>query len=159
MDIDATRFRKIVRMVFEQVEPGYRDDGRLLSPGEAQAIVKLARLAVDADDREDEDEVAILDTLVDHVCKLAGVAPPPLEALPRDDLERSARLAELVPPIAGKASGALAYIIVYLLIVSDMDIAPAETRFVEQVRDAVGLDQSRGQDLAASAAEIVTPGE
>lgn len=149
MDIDAAQFTKIVEAT--------SGAGAALTADEARAIVRIARLAVDADDREDDDEIALVDQLLGHVCALAKITAPDEEALPRDAGERSAQLRAAAAPLQGKPSGALGYAVAYLVTIADMDIAPVEHDFVDEVGDAVGLDRERAEDVAATVAEALTP--
>ena len=159
MDIDEPQFRTIVTAVFGAAEPGNRDSATPLTPDEGRAIIGIARLAVDSDDREDDDEIALLDQLVGHICALAGITAPPLTALPRDASERSAALSAAAAPLLGKPSAMLAYAVAYLMTISDMDIAPVEASFVDELGELIGLDPDRAEELQAKVTGILTPGE
>lgn len=150
MNIDDDTFAKIATAALAPAPP-------TLAAEHAAPIVQLARLTADADDREDDDEAVALGELVAHTCALAAITPPPEVDLPRDDLDRFERIGALATPLRGTPAAGLAYVVAHLLTISDLDIAPAENAFLERLREALGLDPERAGELAATAAELVTP--
>lgn len=154
MHIDRVMFRNIAAVAGVGAGAGA---GEHLSADDARALVAIARIAVDADDREDADEVVTADDIVAELCEMAAIdAPPPMQ-LPRDNLEREALLRKYAEPLRGRPAGELAYLIAYIVSVSDFAYQPEEIWLVEHVRDAVGIDQERAGELTAGAAEFVTP--
>ena len=130
-----------------------------LGADEARACVELVRIAVDVDDREDSDEVVTADALVAQVCALADIAVPPPAALPRDDLERRARLDALAAVLRGRPAGELAFAVAYLVTVADFAYAPEEMTFVNTVREVLEISEERAREVASDVVELVTPGE
>jgi hypothetical protein len=119
-----------------------------LSAKEARTIVDIARLAIDADAREDEEELATFDSLADFVFGLAQAErdTPPF-ALPRDDEERTKQLKALASWLKTPATRDLAYLLCSVLTISDLDISPREEAFLGMLREALSIDDERGGEL------------
>jgi hypothetical protein len=146
MNIDAGRFHDILRAQ----HPGP------LSPVDAEVIVAIAQLAVDADGREDADEIKMFFTIGKAVFGLAGMAevPTPTFAVDEDDDER---LLALSKQLQGTPSRELAYSVAFLLMVADIAIAPEEDAFIENLRDALSIDEDRAHALATTITSAITP--
>jgi tellurite resistance protein len=132
----------------------------VLSGEEARAVLRIAYLAVEADLDEDADELAVFDMLSAQICAVAGiplVPGAPLRRVPMDDEERITRIRALRGQLPSRASRELAYAFAYLVVVSDIELAPIETTFLRELRETFGISSSRGGDLATMVAEIVTP--
>lgn len=157
MDLDADTFRSIVNATAGKPEAGYRDAPARLTASEGIALVRLARLAVDADDREDQEEMAFLEKVVAHVCALADITAPPEQDLPHDDEERVEQLADIASALVGKPSAALGYAIAYMMTISDLDVAPVEATFVEDAGEALDIDPEHGDELIATVGALLTP--
>jgi hypothetical protein len=149
MDLDGVTFGRVIAAT------GVRE----LSAEQGRALVELARVAADADDRDDPDEAVAVDAIVHELCALARIDEPALSALPRDAIERAKRVDSIAVPLRGAPAAKLAYAIAFLVTVADFAIAPAEESFVEMVRDAAGLDEDGAKTVAAEVTELVTPGE
>ena len=160
MNIDAAQFTKIVDTVYERFAPGYRDSGGGLTPAEAELVVAIAQLAVVADRVEDRDELALFDQLAGHVYAHARIAttPPTLEPVEDDD-QRLDQLRTHAAQLQGKAAGALAYSIAYILTISDMDLDPDEGEILDVLREALGLDEEQADDLLPAVSELLAPEE
>jgi hypothetical protein len=130
-----------------------------LTADEGRALVAIVRLAIDADEREDDDELVAADDIIAHACALAQIDVPPAMELPHDDVERDAMVRDLAEPLRGTPAGALAYLVAYLVSIADFDIAPVEGWLVDRVRETVGLDPDRAREVAAAATEVITPPE
>nr|HEX4315983.1 hypothetical protein [Kofleriaceae bacterium] len=145
MDVPPDRIREIVRATYS---------GKL-SPVEAEAIVALGQLAVDADGREDPDEISMFFAFGQAVLELAGIKRTPEPSIPDDD--ELARMAELAKQLDSDGARDLAYAMAYVLTVADIDIAPAEDVFIERLQEALGMTDDRARELGSSIAEAVTP--
>jgi hypothetical protein len=148
MTIDAAPLRAALR----SVHPG------TLSVTEAETVVALAQLAVDADGQEDADEIRMFFAIGKAVFELAGIAdaPTPTFAVDEDD---DVRIASLASQLRTQASRELAYAVAHLLTVVDVEIAPAEDELLSHLRSALQLDDDRADELAAQLSAAITPAE
>ena len=168
MQIDSAQFTKIMYAVYERFEPaktevGYRENsaerGKLTAP-EAELVVAIAQLAVAADRVEDPDECALFDQLAGHIYQHANVATTPPTLGPVEDPERRLdHLRSHATQLQGKASAALAYSVAYILAISDLDLSPDEGEMLEVLREALGLDEEKAEDLLPVVSELITPRE
>ncbi|HTL37264.1 MAG TPA: hypothetical protein VL326_29225 [Kofleriaceae bacterium] len=129
-----------------------------LSAEDAETIIELAQMAVDADGQEDVDEIKTFFALGKAVYELAGLAdaPTPTFIGDDDDLER---IRELGAKLSSKESRELAYAAAHLLTVVDVQIAPEEDEFLEKLRSALGIAEDRADELAAQMSSAITPAE
>jgi hypothetical protein len=81
-----------------------------------------------------------------------------LSPLPGDAEERNAQIVSLASRLMSPQSRELAFVVAYLLIVSDLELGPLELELLEALRQALCIDGSRATDLLAEASELVTPG-
>lgn len=148
MHVHADAFRKIVNATL---------GSERLTAKDAVALVGIAYLALDADDREDPDEIKVVDEISQHVCTLAStqVTPPGVRAT--DDFERLEKIRELGGQLSTAASHELAYGLAYAVSISDMDLGPAESELLADLAVALGIADKRADELAAIVAEAVTP--
>jgi len=146
MNIDAGRFREIL----QAQHPGP------LSPLDAETIVAIAQLAVDADGQEDADEIKMFFALGKAVFGLAGMAEAttPTFAVADDDTERLIALAGKLHDVASRE---LAYTVAHLLTISDVAIAPEEDDLLVELRTALAIAEDRAVELAATIGAAVTP--
>lgn len=146
MDIDPGRFRDILRAQ----HPGP------LSPLDAEVIVAIAQLAVDADGREDAGEIRLFFTVGKAVFSLAGMedASTPTFAVDEDDDQR---LLALAGKLTATSSRELAFAVAQLLTLADVAIAPEEDAFIESLRVALEIDGDRAGELASAINQAVTP--
>jgi len=146
MNIDAGRFREIL----QAQHPGP------LSPIDAETIVAIAQLAVDADGQEDADEIRMFFALGKAVFGLAGMAEAttPTFADSEDDAERLVALAKQLTAVASRE---LAYTVAHLLTISDVAIAPEEDDLLVELRTALEIAEDRAEELAATIGAAVTP--
>jgi len=128
-----------------------------LATEDAAALVGIAYLALDADDREDPDEIAVVDEIAQQLCALANVevAAPGVRAT--DDYERLEQIRKLGAQLSGTPARELAYALAYAVSISDLDLAPAETELLADLAVALGIPDDRAAELAAMVAESVTP--
>jgi hypothetical protein len=148
IDIDDAKFRRILELVGSPP----------IAFEELAATGRLLQLARSIDLASDPDEVALLEVLLSHLRSLGGpdtLAEPPY--IPTDPEERTSVAARLAQGIATVAVRELAYALAYLVIAADGELAPVETSFLEELREAFGVPEDRASLLAEQAAEIVTP--
>jgi uncharacterized tellurite resistance protein B-like protein len=146
MTIDSAQLRTALK----NVHPG------TLSADDAETVVALAQMSVDADGQEDADEIRMFFELGKAVYELAGLkeTPTPTFAVDEDDDER---IHGLAAKLSSSASKELAYAVSHLLTVVDVQIAPEEEAFLETLRTALGIDDDRADDLAAQLGAAITP--
>lgn len=146
MNIDAGRFPDILRTQ----HPGP------LSPIDAEIIVAIAQLAVDADGHEDAEEIRLFFALGKAVFSLAGMADArtPTFASGDDDAERLVKLARRLTEVPSRE---LAYSVAHLLMISDVAIAPEEDDLLVDLRTALEITEDRAEELARVIGAAVTP--
>jgi hypothetical protein len=146
MNIDDGRFRDIL----QAQHPGP------LSPIDAEVIVAIAQLAVDADGQEDATEIRMFFALGKAVFALAGMAeaPTPTFASDDDDVERLRALAKQLTAVPSRE---LAYSVAHLLTISDIAIAPEEDDLLIDLRTALDITEDRAEDLARAIGAAITP--
>jgi tellurite resistance protein len=131
-----------------------------LLPEDVRSILRLAYLTAEIDFDEDIAEREALQEVAGCLWDVAGSdaqAIEPVSPIPLDGEERSALIHRLAAELPTRGARELAYVTAYLLATSDLELAPIEGRFLEELQDALGLDDDHAADLAASAAESVTP--
>jgi hypothetical protein len=151
MQLDSTAFRSIVGVV-----PGDR-----LLAADARTIVQIAELAAGVDLDDDADERILLEAVGQHVCASAGIARdsvPVVSPLPLDHEDRMAWICALATQLTTTGARELAYVIAYLLTASDLELAPVESTFLGELREALSIPEERASELLATVTEIVTPG-
>ncbi len=152
MNIDASQYQKIVEAAFGGA------DAHALSAGDAELIIAIAQLAIAADRFDDPDEQSFFDQVAALVYRHANVetTAPTLPAIPDED-QRIDHLRSHAAQLAGKPSASLAFALAYALVISDMDVAPAEGALLDTLREALGLDEDRANDLSSAVGMAVTP--
>lgn len=124
-----------------------------LKGDEAQAIVALSRLAIDADRTVDGDELDLYDDIADIVCEMAHVdADDIVEAedrKPRGDDDRVRRLVDGVAKLSAQGSRELAYATAWILTIADLAIQPDEDAYLSALQDALKLSDDRIAELTA----------
>lgn len=146
MTIDAALLDKALRTI----HPG------ALSPADAETVVALAQMSVDADGAEDADEIKLFFTVGKAVYALAGLkdSPTPTFAADEDDAERVVSLAaQLSSPQARE----LAYAVAHLLSIVDVQIQPEEDDFLTGLATALQIDEERAEELASQLGAAITP--
>jgi hypothetical protein len=129
-----------------------------LSADDADTILAIAQMAVDADGQEDAEEIQAFFALGKAIYELAGIvdAPTPTFINDEDDLER---IRELGSGLSSQQSRELAYAAAHLLTVVDVQIAPEEDDFLEDLRTAFGITEDRAGELATMMGAAITPAE
>jgi len=150
VNIDAAQYQSIVTAAFGQ--PGE------LAAGDAELIIAIAQLAVAADRVDDPEERALFRELAAHVYTHAKQATEAPDLGPVDDEDqRQDQLRSHAGQLAGKPAAALAYAIAYVLVISDLELAPEEDALLETLGKALGLTDDRVDELAAVVSEAITP--
>jgi hypothetical protein len=132
-----------------------------LGPAEARTVLQLARLAAEIDLDDDPAEQALLRSLTVRLCTATGVALDDLPhrfPVPTDDEERTVQIDALVQRLPPTGARDLAFALAYLLIVSDLEIAPIEDALLGQLQRALTIPPERRSRLIDAVARIVTPG-
>ena len=146
MNIDAGRFPDILRTQ----HPGP------LSPVDAEVIVAIAQLAVDADGQEDVEEIQMFFALSKAVFGLAGMAEAQTPTFASGDSDAE-RLVTLARQLTAVPSRELAYSVAHLLTVSDIAIAPEEDELLVDLRTALDITEDRAEELARVIGSAITP--
>lgn len=76
--------------------------------------------------------------------------------LPLDKTERASRIRQLAGRLTDVRGRELAYVAAYLVVIADLELAPVEGQFLDELRRA--LDDDRAAELAETAAQFLTPG-
>jgi len=152
IDIDDAKFQQIL-----DVTVGIQQIG----PTEVRTILQLAQLAAEVDLDDDPAELTLLRALTARLSTATGVALdrfPWLSPIPTDDEERAAQIAALVRGLPTTGARDLAFALAYLMIVSDLELAPVEDALLQQLQRALTIPPERASDLIDAIARIVTPG-
>jgi len=146
MTLDTGRFREVLT----PLHPAE------VSPVDAEVIVELAQLTLDADGREDKDELQAFFALCKAVFAMAGIdnAPTPTFVSGDEDAERMRALVDKLTTIEARE---LAFACAHLLSISDTDIAPEEDEFVADLRDAMSITEERADEIAGQLNTALTP--
>ena len=156
MHVHAEAFREIVKATLGAPESGFRAAGPF-GAQDAGAIVGIAQLVAGADEREDADEAMVVDELTAQVTALAGAPITVSRVYANDDYERLEKIREIGAQLTTQQSRELAYAIAYAVTISDLELAPAETKFLTDLAGALGIAGGRTAELAAIVAQAVTP--
>jgi len=153
IEINDAKFQQILEMAVGQ---------QRIKPKEIRAIVQLMQLAAWIDLEDDPSERALVQALTYRLCAwgdLASISIPPLSPVPIDAEERAARVAMLAHQLDTSAARDLAYVLTYLVVVVDLELAPVESDLLEQVQHALAIPATRGGALIDAIAWVVTPEE
>ena len=146
MNIDATRFRAALKAVHPSA----------LSPGDAETIMAIAQMSVDADGQENTDEIQMFFALGKTVYFMAGLNETPSPAFPDDDpYETDQRIAGLAAKLSTPESRDLAYAVAHLLTVIDIQIAREEEAFLEKLRTALAISDDHAEELALKLGQAI----
>src|SRR5690606_19233716 len=77
--------------------------------------------------------------------------------LPIDDEERFSVIRRLSAQLTSRGARELAYVMAYLLAAADVELAPVEARFLDDLQRALAISDERAADLVATTAEAATP--
>lgn len=132
-----------------------------LTAEEIRTIVRVAYVAAELDFHADVDERETLDALATRLWALArlpGESVAIVSPLPIDDEERFAVIRRLSAQLTSRGARELAYVMAYLLAAADVELAPVEARFLDDLQRALAISDERAADLVATTAEAATPG-
>lgn len=150
--IDQTRLDRIFH--------GILGAGSLTS-SEATTILQMAQIAAGVEADSDHASRAVLQAIAQNVCSRAGGKPG--EVLPITALSYSAArtswLRSLARQLETPAARELAYALVFLVTVGDLELTPAERTALEDFQHALGLDDRRATDLVIVLTNTVSGGE
>lgn len=152
IEIDDTKFQQILDVTVG-VQP--------ISPPELRTLLQVVQLAAEIDLDEDPAELTLLRSLTDRLCTATGIALdrfPLLSPIPTDDEERAAQIAALVRQLPTTGARDLAFALAYLMIVSDLELAPVEDALLQQLQRALTIPPERASRLLDAVGRIVTPG-
>jgi hypothetical protein len=151
MNIEYTRFKQLA------TELGNAS----LARADAEAIVGIARLAVDADRRVDKDELAFYDIVTNHVCALAGLAAGALQDAeakkPRGEDDRQTRMVARAAQLTTQPVRELAYAVAYMVLISDLDIQPVEDKFLDAMVKTFAISEDREATITSAVTDAVIP--
>lgn len=159
MALDTARFREILTSLHPEA----------VSSDDAETITGITELLIDADGREDPDEIAMFFALGKAVFEMAGRTDTPSPTFMGDDDDQGAdgdrlrsgllrpRLSALVAKLTSTSARELAFACAHLLSISDLDVAPAEDSFMGDLRDALMIAVERGDEIAAHLNAVITP--
>ena len=153
LELDDAKFAQIATMTVGRT----RIDER-----EARVIIAIAQLAAWIDLDEAPEENRLLDALIRCVCALGRVEPRtirPLSPVPTDREERAARLARFAEQLVDEGICELAYVVAYLVVTVDLELAPIESKLLDELRSALAIPEARARELVGLVAQLVTPPE
>lgn len=154
MNIDAEQYKQIASIVYYDGKEGAP------TPAEAELVVAICQLAVAADGVEDADEANLFESIAAQVYAHAGAATTPPTFQPLDDAEQRRDLVKShAAQLAGKPSASLAYALAYILAISDLDLAPEEGDFIDELADALEIDPDKADELIVAITDVITPDE
>lgn len=153
IEIDDRKFQQILAVTVGSHQ---------LGPLEIRTILQVAQLAAAVDLDDDPAEGSLLHSLASRLCAAGGVPAtsiPRLSPVPTDDEERAARIEVLVRRLPTTGARDLAFALAYLVIVSDLELAPIEDGLLQQLQRELTIPADRASQLVGAIAQIVTPGE
>lgn len=128
-----------------------------LAEADAEAIVAIAQLTVDADGREDAEEIQKFFAIGRAVLVQAGRNETPTPTFADTEDEGGEHLKGLAGALSSVAAKELAYGVAFLMAIADVDLAPEEGALVEALREALGLSEERADEIAATVSAAITP--
>ncbi len=152
IEIDDAKFQQILDLTVGTQE---------LGPLEVRTVLQIAQLAGDIDLDDDPAELTLLRSLTARLCTATGIVLdrfPLLSPIPTDDEERAWQIAALVRQLPTTGARDLAFALAYLMIVSDLELAPVEDALLQQLQRALTIPPGRASGLIERIAQIVTPG-
>lgn len=152
IEIDDAKFQQILDLTVGTQQ---------LGPLEVRTVLQIAQLAGDVDLDDDPAELTLLRSLTTRLCTATGIVLdrfPLLSPIPTDDEERAWQIAALVRQLPATGARDLAFALAYLMIVSDLELAPVEDALLQQLQRALTIPPGRASGLIEGIAQIVTPG-
>ena len=121
------------------------------TPGEARAIIDVARLAAAADKKTDLSETVVLLALSKIVCEMAGVTEIPDPSAPIDPR----RLMEIGEQLVPNGARELAYASAFLVMIQDLELTKEESQLANGLADALVIQPDRAKQLASQMETLV----
>jgi hypothetical protein len=121
------------------------------TPGEARAIIDVARLAAAADKKTDLSEVVVLLAVSKIVCEMAGITEIPDPKAPIDPK----RLVEIGEQLVPNGARELAYSSAFLVMIQDLELTKEESQLASGLADALVIDPQRAKDLSSRMEALV----
>lgn len=149
--VDQTRLRRVFHTLL---------CADSLSPDEATAILQITQIAAGVEIDSAYAQRAVLQAIAQQICSYAGGKPGevlPIQAPPDD--ERASWLRALAAQLDTQGARELAYSLVFLVSVGDLELTPAERIALEEFQHALGLNHSRATDLVVFLTNTVYGGE
>jgi hypothetical protein len=142
---DETRYRAAIKLIHPAA----------LAEADAATVVEIAQLAVDADGREDAEEIKNFFAMGKAIYGHAGLETSTPTFIGDD--EDDEHLRNLAGKLSTPAAKELAYAVAFMMAISDIDLAPEEGALVDALRDALGLTEERADEIAATVSAAITP--
>ena len=121
------------------------------TPGEARAIIDVARLAAAADKKTDLSETVVLLALSKIVCDMAGVTEIP-DPTAQIDPKRLMEIGESLVPNGARE---LAYACAFLVMIQDLELTKEESQLANGLADALVIQPDRAKQLASQMETLV----
>ena len=142
MHVNGDAFKTMLNATVGQTAVGDTD---------ARAILGICTLVAGADNKSDDEEEDALGEIAGHL------GPPLPNVYANDDLERLEKIREIGAQLSTTGTRELAYMLAYVVSVSDLELAPAESEFLADLAVALGISDARADELASQCAQAVTP--
>jgi hypothetical protein len=150
--IDQTRLRHIVHTIL---------GAGSLTRDEATTILQMTQIAAGVELESDYAQRAVLQAIAQQVCSYAGGKSDellPIQTAPEHGA-RTSWLHSLAAHLHSCGARELAYALVFLVSVGDLELTRAERAALEEFQHALGLDHRRATDLVVFLTETVAGGE
>lgn len=146
--VDQTRLRRITEAIL---------GGEHLNRTQASTLLEIAQLAAGVENDDNPAEHSILQAVAQHIAGMVGLKTGevlPIPPLP-DEEARAHWLGSLASCLATPRVRELAYAVVFVVSVADLELTELERRALEQFQHALGLPHRRATDLVVCVSEIV----
>lgn len=146
--VDQQRLRRIVETLLPSGKVGRR---------EANAILQFVQLAAGVDHVDDPIKHSIVQSIAQMVSSLAGLRIGEIASIPpvADEDMREQWLHRLCAQLSSRAERELAYALVFLTTVADLQLTPIEQDALEAFQRALGLADERVTDLVVFLTDVV----
>ena len=121
------------------------------TPGEARAVIDVARLAAAADKKTDLSETVVLLALSKIICDMAGLTEIPDPSTPIDPK----RLMEIGESLVPNGARELAYASAFLVMIQDLELTKEESQLASGLADALVIQSDRAKQLASQMETLV----
>lgn len=117
-----------------------------LERADAEAILELAQLVVDADGGESADEIKQYFAIGKLLFELAEVTDAEVPTFASDE-EDEARLFDLATSLKSVPTRELAFVVTRVLAEADLEIVGPEDTFLERLRSLLSISKERADEL------------